>query len=226
MRKPILHLELSAHERLSPIVWRALTLIISPLRRPQRLAALRVQPKWWNSTGRHSLENIPFTEYEYNSLTIKAAAELTKLSAFRGPRIHGEVTPATLFRGNTPADLSGPYLSQFLLKSFQYGATPFLQRIRTAVPELNYMTGYSEWLSVQNGAKPGLNKFDLTSRYIGSSRDLAAFVREDFTYQAFLNACLILLGMHAEFDMGNPYMESRNQSAFSTFGPPHVNGDV
>jgi membrane-associated phospholipid phosphatase len=173
---------------------------------------------YWQSLTR----DVPFVEYDNHPLTLKAAAELSKLSDFRGPRVEGRVTPETLFRGLTPGDLNGPYLSQFLLKNIPYGSIPVVQRIRTAVPELNYMTSYEEWLAVQNGAKTAAMKFDPTPRFIGTARDLTAFVHEDFTYQACLNACLILLGMKVPFDMEDPYMMSRNQSGFSTFGAPHV----
>lgn len=37
-------------------------------------------------------------------------------SDFRGPKESGQVTPQTLFRGITPGDIKGPYISQFLLK--------------------------------------------------------------------------------------------------------------
>src|SRR5260221_5372409 len=144
------------------------------------------------------------------------------MSHFRGPRMDGQITPMTLFRGQTPGDLMGPYVSQFLLKNIPYGSIPVPQRIRTAVPELDYMTSYSDWLAVQNGTRTGLNKFDSTLRYISTARDLASFVHEDFTYQAFLSACLILMGMKVPFDMSDPYMMSNNQSGFSSFGPPHV----
>jgi PAP2 superfamily len=47
-------------------------------------------------------------------------------------------------------------------------------------------------------------------------------VHRDFTYQAFLNAGLILLAMRAPFQVTNPYTHSRTQSGFVTFGAPHV----
>lgn len=173
---------------------------------------------YWQALTR----DVPFAEYDSHPLTIKAADELSKLSEFRSPRVAGLVTPGTLFRGDTPGDLNGPYLSQFLLKNITYGSIPVVQRIRTTVPELDYMTGYDEWLAVQNGAQTGGIKFDPTTRFIGTARDMTAFVHEDFTYQAFLNACLILLEMKTPFDMEDPYMMSRNQSGFITFGAPHV----
>jgi hypothetical protein len=47
-------------------------------------------------------------------------------------------------------------------------------------------------------------------------------VHFDALYEAYLNACIILLEMPAPFDPGNPYIDSRNQDGFGTFGGPHI----
>jgi membrane-associated phospholipid phosphatase len=44
----------------------------------------------------------------------------------------------------------------------------------------------------------------------------------DALYQAYHQACLILLGMGAPFDAGNPYAKSVCQDGFGTFGGPHI----
>ena len=41
-------------------------------------------------------------------------------------------------------------------------------------------------------------------------------------YEAYLNACLILLDLGAPFDPGNPYTDSVTQQGFGTFGGPHI----
>jgi membrane-associated phospholipid phosphatase len=58
--------------------------------------------------------------------------------------------------------------------------------------------------------------------YARNARDLATYVHFDALYEAYLNACLILLDAGAAFDPGNPYLASRNQEGFGTFGAPHV----
>jgi hypothetical protein len=69
--------------------------------------------------------DVNFLEYASHPLTQKAADELSELTSFSGPRSQGgRVTPQTLFRGFTAEDVIGPYVSQFLLKSFDYG--PYL----------------------------------------------------------------------------------------------------
>lgn len=130
--------------------------------------------------------------------------------------------PESLFRGTTPGDLAGPYISQFLWHDVPYGATPIVQRIGTATPGIDYMSSFDNWLAIQNGAMSMRNGRDPTPRFIRNSRDLTRYVHQDFTYQAFLNACLILLGTNAPFDGSNPYKRSTTQSGFSTFGAPHA----
>jgi membrane-associated phospholipid phosphatase len=173
---------------------------------------------YWQALTR----DVPFAQFSTDPLVGDAAVELSKLSDFHGPKIGGQVTAETLFRGNTVGDLNGPYISQFLWKDFLYGATPLSQLIRTAIPGRDYMTTYGGWLSVQNGAAAAGNQFDSTPRYIRSGRDLAEYVHRDFSYQAFLNAALILFGARAALDSGSPYNHSKSQSGFSTFGNPHI----
>jgi membrane-associated phospholipid phosphatase len=84
------------------------------------------------------------------------------------------------------------------------------------------MTTYAEWLAVQNGAAAGPTALDPLPRHIRNGRDLGEYVHRDFTYQAFLNAALILLSMPGVSDPGNPYLESITQGGFLTFGRAHV----
>lgn len=96
------------------------------------------------------------------------------------------------------------------------------QRQRTAAPGSDFLTEVAEWLAVQNGAIPAPEPFDPTPRYIRTPRDLATYVHFDALYEAYLNACLILLGLGAPLDPGNPYLSSRTQDGFGTFGGPHI----
>jgi hypothetical protein len=178
--------------------------------------------------------DIPFHQYDSHPLPLAACAELTALSDFRGPKVGGQVTPATLFRGLTPGDLTGPYISQFLYKPCPIGVNYIEQRMRTHVAGLNFMTQYSHWLSVQNGCVPSQTDiFDTTRRYVFNGRDLGQWVHIDVLFQAYFHACLILgtpvgtntdpnsSGIGAPVNPGNPYLISQNQEGFGTFGPPH-----
>jgi hypothetical protein len=174
---------------------------------------------YWQALTR----DVQFSAYETHPLTTAAAAELSKSSDFRGPKVNNKVTPATLFRGNTPGDLIGPYLSQFLWLDVPVGTLTTVQRNRVPVSGDDFMTAYPEWLNIQRGLSPTrANVFDPTPRYLHNGRGLAEYVHRDFTYQAYLHACLILLAMRAPLKSENPYARSLTQSGFVTFGAPHV----
>jgi len=183
---------------------------------------------YWQAVTR----DVPFAEYEGNALVQQACEDLSRLSAFAGPKRDGRVTAGTVFRGPTPGDLAGPYVSQFLWKELPYGAIRVVQQVRTATPGLEHMTTFEDWLAVQNGASTPARHAS-AYRYIHSARDMTSYVHLDFTYQAFLSACLILFGMQgttdarrpykgAPYDAGNPYRASKNQSGFVTLGVGHA----
>src|SRR6185369_1278767 len=173
---------------------------------------------YWHALAR----DVPFAEYGTHPLIAQAAEDLSRLSAFRGPRKDGHVGGATVFRGATAGDVAGPYLSQFLWKPIPWTPLKVEQKIRTAVPGVDYLTGFDDWLRIQNGAIAGVNQFDAQPRYIRNGRELGEYVHRDLTYQAFPGACLTALKMGTLPDGGNPYKHSRTQSGFTTFGQPYL----
>lgn len=174
---------------------------------------------YWQALTR----DVPFSEYDTNPLTKTAASELSGLSDFRGPKVNRAVTTDTLFRGNTPGDLAGPYISQFLLKDIPFGARSITQQYRTTLPGSYHMTSYDAWLNIQNGGSSAAPKYDPTSRYIRNGRDLSAYVHQDFSYQGPLSACLILLGFGKDaLAPSNPYLNSVTEGGFVTFGAAHI----
>jgi len=177
----------------------------------------------------------------------------------------GVVTAQTLFRGSSPGVAVGPYLSQFMLigneqpepggggvgnGTIQYGALQINQRVPVAVPQ-DYMTTWNDWLAVQNGenTRDNATLFENATvaprRFITFPRDLATYVHDDALYEAYLNACLILLSMGTPFDpgfsnlsgQGNFFLNSldvsgsalddlethpRAAGGFALYGGPHV----
>ncbi len=155
-------------------------------------------------------------------------------------------SPSTAFRGITPGDDIGPYLSQFLLAGnagvngndaerspadgkVSYGAISIDQMVRVATPGKNYMQTWEEWLDVQQAAAVGgLETYVSGSngrRFIYTPRDLATYVHYDALYEAYLNACLIMLGNGVGFDPGIPFQEDDtrdHQQGFAHFGGPHI----
>ncbi len=140
----------------------------------------------------------------------------------RSKAMLGRVTTGTLFRGLTPGDLTGPYISQFMWLDAPFGAETISRRMRTVNPGVDYLTSYSAWLNAQNGNGVFTYPNDPTPRYIRNGRDLSEWAHIDVLFQGYFNAMLILLGMGAPFDRNNPYDKSRTQFGFGTFGPPHI----
>lgn len=168
------------------------------------------------------LRDVDFDEYNDHPLVAQAVRELSNLNDFRGPKVGGNVTPDTLFRGNTPGDLVGPYISQFLYQPIPHGAQFIEQRNQTTVPGSDHMVDYNHWLGVQNGTVSTANQYDDTFRYIRNGRDLGEFVHRDYPGQAFFNAALMLMNEGAAFDENNPYLDSRTQEGFITFNITQV----
>lgn len=174
---------------------------------------------YWMALAR----DINFTDYGSSPLIARAAQDLSALSDFRGPKVNGQITANTIFRSNTADDLVGPWLSQFLTLDFSFGANPFSQKMRTVVPGVDYMTNFADWLLVQNGADPSNNiQYDPTPRYIRNLRDLAEWVHIDALYQAYLHACLIMLGQGTRLDPGLPLYNAKAQAGFAQCGGPHI----
>jgi hypothetical protein len=181
-------------------------------------AAAEIAENYWMALTR----DVPFAEYDTHPLVNRAAADLSRFSDFRGPKLSGRVTTRTLFRGLTPGDLVGPYISQFLWLDTPFGAERVERRMRTTVAGLDYMTRYDEWLAVQNGSVAGENQYDPIPRYIRNGRDLGEWVHIDVLFQAYFNALLILFHLGAPRDANNPYHTSRTQRGFGTLGDPYI----
>lgn len=171
---------------------------------------------YWMALAR----DVAFADFDTDATIAAAVADLGTFPDYQGPQ---PVTPDNIFRGFTPGDLTGPYVSQFLTLPIPYGALSIPQKITTNVANDDHMTSYLGWLNVQNGGAPtDKNVFDTTPRYIRNLRDLTAWVHKDFSYDAGLSAALMLAGMNATFDSNNPYLSSKTMSPFGTFGGPDV----
>ena len=102
------------------------------------------------------------------------------------------------------------------------------------------MTTWNVFVDVQDGAN--LKKYDefehngTLKRFITTPRDLATYVHFDALYEAYLNACLILLGFDAPVDPGirqlnNLFSDQAKEASasglgrvngFALFGGPHI----
>ena len=172
------------------------------------------------------LRDVAFTDYDGNALATAAAAELSLQASYVGPRNgSGQVTPDLLFRGIFPGETLGPYLSQFFVQPTSFGAQPLGQQMNSFLPNIDFGTNFNEWLNIQNGVPTGLQTTnDPTLRYRRNGRDLAAFTRVDVLYQAYFVAFLVLAGIGAPLNPGNPYVHSTVQNGFGSFGGPDFAG--
>ena len=165
----------------------------------------------------------------------------------------------TIFRGSSPGVEVGPYLSQFLLIGntdrngggsvaegmITYGSLLINQRVPIAEPGQDYMRTMAEYVEVQRGIRPPLETYGPTNggpvpapnrpprRFISTPRDLATYVHYDALYEAYLNACIILLEMGTPFDPGFDHLSGvgsaassaatrRNTGGFALYGGPHI----
>jgi hypothetical protein len=164
------------------------------------------------------LRDVPFDQYPLNPTAIQAALELNLLSGYVGP---SPVTPLNLFRGVFPGETAGPYTSQFALLPTALGVLPIPQQWRVFLPGQDFMTTFSDWLTVQNGGSTGLSpQMDSQLRYARDGRDWAASTHVDVAYQEYFVALLALQSIGAPLNPGNPYNKSRTQVGFGTFGGP------
>ncbi|MGK7909981.1 MAG: vanadium-dependent haloperoxidase [Synechococcus sp.] len=165
----------------------------------------------------------------------------------------------TVFRGSSPGVDIGPYLSQFLLIGntdlnmggsvdeglITYGVLQIDQQVPIAKPGKDFMLNMDDYVSVQRGlaqdTEPYIKKDGQIAsapdrparRFISTPRDLATYVHYDALYEAYLNACLILLGMRTPFDSAFDHLSGggvasgnvetrRNASGFALYGGPHI----
>ncbi len=168
------------------------------------------------------LRDVAFTDYVSNATAAEAAQELSGMPSYAGPRDnHGNVTPGLLFRGGFQRETIGPYLSQLCITPSFLGVQEINQQMITYAAGIDYMTDVLTFQQVQNGIDTGLlNQLDPQPRYLHNGRGLATFTHVDVLYQAYFTAYLVLNTLGVPLNPGNPYVNSRTQNGFGTFGQP------
>ena len=216
------------------------------------------------------LRDVPLVDFSGDSSTnsevnktVKRLNDLPYTNGFPGRKRttgpNGVLNAQTLFRGSSPKVDVGPYLSQFMLIGndqpggvklsdglVQYGALRIDQRVPIAA-EKDWLTDWDDYIDAQNGADLRDNGTLFTNkkphfRFITTPRDLATYVHDDALYEAYLNACLILLSMGSPFDPGFSNLsgqgkfflnslsldrerlevQDRAAGGFALYGPPHI----
>ena len=90
---------------------------------------------YWMALAR----DVPFSQYGAEPITAAAIVELNKLSDFKGPKLGGNVTATTLYRGVNAGDLIGPYVSQFFLLPVTFGVLSVAQKFNAYVPGIELL---------------------------------------------------------------------------------------
>ncbi len=179
------------------------------------------------------LRDVSFIDYPGNPLVAQAVADMNNLSFVQSGNVQGPpfpVTPQNLFRGQTvqgDGNVQGPFISQFMVQPTFYGAQPLSQQLQAFAPGQDFLTNVDEFKRVQNGQVPSASLvFDSKFRFLHAGRSLAAYTHVDALHQAYFTAALVLLGIGAPLNPGNPYVGSASQHGFGTLGGPDALGTV
>ena len=155
------------------------------------------------------------------------------------------IGPENLFRCGLPGENYGPFISQFLLQDFNYGAQLVSQTVVPYKTGTNHLTHFPDWLRAQNTGKDAQgNAYDSDNMFGGGGaalyyenppnrrrittlRDLARFVNRDALHQAYFNAALQLLNLGAPMNPGIPYTYLYGrQGGFGSLGGPNLLAQV
>ena len=165
----------------------------------------------------------------------------------------GQLDDQTIFRGSSPGVEVWPYLSQFLLigttdrngkgtvadGKISYGVLHIDQKLPVVVKGKDFMLTMPEYVAVQRGLKQKQESYESEGdcrpnrRFITTPRDLATYVHYDALYEAYLNACMILLEMKTPLDPAFNHLSGvgagsgngqtrRNAGGFALYGGPHI----
>lgn len=176
---------------------------------------------YWQALTR----DIPFEDYPAHNTISAAVRDLNRLSVTPGEASNGSISAFTLFRGETQGDRTGPYISQFLWKDFKYGPLHVKQRYEVPERGQDFMTSVEDWRNIQKGALPTrAPELRRKPRYIYNGRSLAEFVHQDVSFQAYLNAALILLSYGpSALATSAPYGTlPRSADGFVSHGAPFI----
>lgn len=208
--------------------------------------AVEIIENYWQAVTR----DVAFIDYGSSSLVSAAATDIGQFAQFyKGPIDPNSpsdpgITPQVYSRGILSGDITGPFVSQFLLRdNIPYGAQTIRSLIKSPAitrfgsPTNDFMTAQPEWLMIQKGQTPNRTIAIDGMRYIRNGRDLANYVRNDAIYQAYLNAALLLSapqdsgGLGVPLNPNNPYridvtspsiLRYCKQLNFVEFGPSQL----
>ncbi len=181
------------------------------------------------------------------SKTNNAAMILDALPAYTGPKNGlGHVDATILFRGSSPGNRVGGYISQFLLLPlpvlFPAGCAGFvatligvqnlpqniflLDQLLPIPAGREFGVSWNDYLAIQNGLIPVQYVFAdydaVNKRYPITGRDIGGFVHVDGPYEAYYNALYVLAGYKFPISPVFPYANGSitKESGGFTMGLP------
>lgn len=174
------------------------------------------------------LRDVGFDSYGDSPTATAAAANLNQFPFWAGYHF----TEKNLFRGFLPGDNVGPYISQFLAMDVSYGSELIPSKAFFGIGgSHDFMTQWRDFIDVQNGWKP---KHPMVTRisspeYFWNGRQMGEYVHIDELFQAYLNACLVMIspkergGLNIPSNCGNAYSGELGefQTGFGTMGEPN-----
>ena len=203
-------------------------------RRPRCRHAGSARPPAWESAAFATeaietywmalLRDVPFGAYDDDPLVARAAADLTRAGR-RSTPAHA-VRPTPDCRLPTPESRS-PALPALSSRSSSCAPCRWARRLlspRVAAQAAgeSFLSTWDEWLASQNGRLPSREATYTGRRYICCGRDLATWTRTDYPGQAGVQAALLLEALRAPVTPQHPYVRSRNQAGYVTFGLPFI----
>lgn len=206
-------------------------------------AATSMAAHKWLSQDDDDLNNqLTSAERHRRSLELRNGQGVSNDTVFRGV-LNGDavgpyISQFLLIGCDTLGGPSRSHSAAYVTGKIRYGSHHIDQRVRRATPLRDYMTSWGAYIDVTNGADvrgresyvstTGRNidqDMAETHTFIQTPRDLATFVHYDALYQAYFNACVLMLAMGIEFDRGLPFTgpdASDKQTGFVLFGEPHI----
>ena len=171
------------------------------------------------------LRDVPFIQYDSNPIANAAAAELSALSVYQGPRnAANQVTPDRSSAASSPVKRSVPTCPSFTShahcarRATDQPASDHVSPQHRFHDRLRQLAIRSKWRSAGQANTPAIPQ----PRYLHDGRGLASWTHVDVLYQAYFTAFLVLSSLNTPFNPGNPYIGSKTENGFGTFGSPDV----
>jgi hypothetical protein len=144
---------------------------------------------------------------------------LSDLNSFRGPA----VTSANLFRSpNIPGNVSGPFVSQFLMQPFVMGSQTITQSYLKELPKVAESITSSGWLDIQNGKTPAGTNTSGDTSFICNGQMLGSIVHTDALTQFYINAAVLASSLGFKI-WGKENMSNNTiNTGFQTGGLPNL----